>query len=284
MAKGKNNKPKPKKVVQKQNQHRVEYKDRVSTITEYTLTELVGSATNGPDNSLMMIPASLTKLFTQGTANGEVDGNAFNPRYLNMKVKLNFDNLPAYVTSSGDANVAQQYSLYVRQGLVLQDISESLTSTYTNATSGRTQPAFPDGALVPAIWDTIAKKFVFNARIQPEFLSYEKKLDTQVRILSTRRILGDTTARLQTSGSTDSNINAPITISPEKHLTFNWRMPKDKTALYPALRNGNLDGVVPAKMWVPFVLITLNRSVVDDDIDDHPLNVSEISHFTYTDS
>jgi hypothetical protein len=37
-------------------------------------------------------------------------------------------------------------------------------------------------------------------------------------------------------------------------------------------------------MWVPFVAISLDRNVVDDDISTHPLNITSISHFTYTDS
>lgn len=294
MAKIKNNKKntkstkkqmKSKSAVKKQNQFRVEYKDRVSRILASTLTENSGNPSNGPENTTILIPEALNKLFTQGTSNGEVDGNAFNPRFLNMKVNLNFDDLPAYVTSGGGADpVPQQYSLYVRSGLVLQDISESLTGSYVNPTSGRTQAAFPDASVVPALWDSIAKKFVFNARIQPDFLSYEKRQDTQVRILSTRRVLGDTTAKLQSGGSLPASNGRAITISPEKHMTFNWKMPKNKTSLYPALTGSTLSGVVPAKMWVPFVAISLDRNVVDDDIATHPLNITSISHFTYTDS
>jgi len=283
---GKNGKKtKSKTAVKKQNQFRTEYKDRISPIVLDTLEGNAGSVLNGPKDSLVMVPGALTKLFTQGTANGEIDGNQFNARFLNMKLKLNFGNLPAFVTSDGTANTPQQYSLYVRQCLVLEDLDEYLQADYTNPSSGRTQPAFTTAGDVPGYWDAVAKKFLFNGRVKSEFLSYEKRLDTKIRILSTRRILGDTTSRLQTAAADTGGISSSsVSISPDKHISFDWKMPKDKQTLCPALDGSSVVGYAPARMWVPCVMISLDRTVVDDNSRTNVLNIESISHFTYTDN
>ena len=61
---------KPKKAVQKQNQHRVEYKDRISRISLSNLTSNSGDAINGPENSLILLPTAMTDVFNQGSSNG----------------------------------------------------------------------------------------------------------------------------------------------------------------------------------------------------------------------
>ena len=96
MAKGKNGtgKVKAKSTVQKQNQHRVEYKDRISSVNSSNLTSNSGDAINGPENSLILIPKAMTDVFNQGSSNGQVEGNNINAKFLNMKVKLDFTQLP----------------------------------------------------------------------------------------------------------------------------------------------------------------------------------------------
>lgn len=266
---------KSKASVRKQNQFRVEYKDRISPVVAHTLATNTGSITNGPENSLILVPGALTKLFTNGTLNGEIDGNNFNPRYLNMKCKVNFDNLPASTNTSPPLPI--QYDIYVRHGYVLQDLREYLTGSHTNASSGRVQPAFPTHTAVPGYWDAIAKKFLFNARVQPDFLSYEKKQDNQIRIVKTRRILGNQKEIIAVSNGTSGQ-----RVSPEKNLTFNWTMPKNKQSLSPALHAAAIDGIAPSAMWVPFVMFSMetNHALGSGE----HLNVSEISHLTYTDS
>ncbi len=286
MAKDKKTtKKQSKSVVKKQNQFRVEYKDRISPVQDYTLTTQTGSIINGPADSLLLVPSAFTAIFNQGTANGQVDGNNINARFLNMKVKMNFDDLPPVVADTATGSyIHQQYNLHVRQGLVLEDISEYLVDEYTNPASGRSVPAFADSSSSSTLYTEIAKKYLFNANVSPDFLSYEKRQDNRVRILKSRRILGDTTSRLTAEGpATDLASNAEL-ISPDKHMSFDWKMPKDKQMLSPTLRNGAEDGYHLSKMWIPFVLITLERRQEDPDVDDHPLNVSEISHFTYTDN
>lgn len=270
-ARKKKEKAKKPKPVIKQNQFRTEYKDRVSAVGTHILATVTGSVTNGPTNSLILTPGALSKLFGQGTLNGEVDGNNINARYLNMKVKINFDLLKAVF-----GTVPYQYNIQIYQGLILQDLREYLTGTHTNTSSGRVQPSFPNHTIVPAYWDDIAKKFLFNANMKPDYLSYEKRLDTQVRILKSWRVKGD--QREVIAGGTA----VYGAYSPEKHYTFNWKMPKNKMLLSPALNNSAVAGVAPSGMYVPFVMITMNTNHALGT-GEH-LSVSEISHFTYTDS
>eukprot|EP01047_Picozoa_sp_COSAG01_P096511 COSAG01_NODE_26997_length_697_cov_1.095318_2_plen_43_part_01 len=37
------------------------------------------------------------------------------------------------------------------------------------------------------------RKYLLNGRIEPNFLSYEKRMDNHIRILRSWRVLGDTT-------------------------------------------------------------------------------------------
>lgn len=264
--------------VKKQNQFRVEYKDRISPVVAHTLATNTGSIANGPENSLILVPGALTKLFTNGTLNGEIDGNNFNPRYLNMKCKVNFDNLP--VSTGGSTPLPMQYDIYCRYGYILQDLREYLTGSHTNASSGRVQPAFPTHTAVPGYWSEIAKKFLFNARIQPDFLSYEKKMDNQIRIIKTMRILGNQKEIIGTSSGVAGGNQ--FNVSPEKNMVFNWKMPTNKQSLSPALHASAVDGIAPSGMFVPFVMFTMetNHALTSGQ----HLNISEISHLTYTDS
>lgn len=277
------NQKKPKSTVAKQNQFRTEYKDRISSRRNSELSTNVGSSSAGPSNSLILIPEALTTLFGQGTKNGEVDGNVFNPKFLNMKMKINFDKLPPHTTST-TAPIPIQYQIHVRHGYVLQDLREYLEAKTLNSASGRTQPAFPVHSNVPGHWEAVAKKFLFNARIQSEFLSYEKRLDTQVRIIKTQRILGQQ-EKVITRNQLVAGTGMPLGIgpvSPDRNLTFDWKMPRDKCSLSPAMNSTAVAGYAPTTMWVPFVCVTMNTNV--PLASGQHLNVHDISHFTYTDS
>lgn len=269
----------PVKKVIKQNQFRVEYKDRISPVVVHSLFyDDSGATTNtvsGPANSLIMVPAALTKLFSTGTLNGEIDGNSFNPRYLNMKLKVDFSKLK----NTGTQSAIVKYDIQIYQGLILQDLREYLDASHVNSSSGRTQPAFSDATTAPGHWTQIAKKFLYNSHIKADFLTYEKKMDTQVRILKKWRVMGDQDSNLVLQSGGDT---AHLNQTPDKHYTFNWKMPKNKQTLSPALTTSTVAGVTPSSMFVPFVMITLHQSVATTAADS--LQVSEISHFTYTDS
>ena len=297
MAKGKKSKPKakklaPKRKVSRQNQHRVEYKDRISSIQEDSMLSNAGSVTAGPENSLILVPLAMTDTFTQGSSNGQVEGNNILPKFCNMKVRIDFSKLPQNVLidagGTSGSQVTQRYDIYIRQVLIKQSIDEYLTGTYSNATSGRDVPAFPNLADIPRHWTDTAKKYLFNARIQPDFLSYEKRMDNHIRILKSWRVLGDTTANFtDRQGTAYAGTDQTKNISPDKHYTFNWTMPKDKTLLSPDSTGGDF---ALSKMWVPAVIITMERkhkALVDETLNAVPLQpllVSSRSHFTYTDA
>lgn len=280
-------KKKSKTSVQKQNQHRVEYKDRISRVLSSNLISNDGSAANGPENSLILLPEAMIDAWNQGPQNGQVEGNNINAKFLNMKVKLDFTQLPQNVfINPRQQPVTQRYSIYIRQVLIKQSIDEYMTGSYQNTESGRLQSAFPTLGDIPTHYRDTARKYLFNARIQPEFLSYEKRLDNHIRVLRSWRVLGDTTTNFRDGG--DHTTESPdLNVSPDKHYSFNWKMPKDKTLLSP---DSTGTSYALSKMWIPAVIITMDRkhmTLVDENgqaVDLQPLVIDSISHFTYTDA
>jgi hypothetical protein len=288
---------KAKKTVAKQNQHRVEYKDRISTISTVDLTSNLGDYSTGPANSVILLPRSYTNTFQQGVSNGQIEGNSITPKYLSMKVRLDFSRLPQYVkhNASNERWDYQQYDLYVQQVWIKETLNEERRGTFANQFSNRLQPAFENQTTYDNAWTNISKKMLFNGRIQPDFLSYEKKADTQIRTLRKWRVLGD-----QNAGFTSANINSTLgtdpgpdasvgRVSPDKHYTFKWEMPKDKQFLSPVIQTTTTADYGFSSMWIPAVVITMNRKYGDAEgvvpaTADSPLLISEISHFTYTDS
>lgn len=290
---------KAKKTVAKQNQHRVEYKDRISTIQTVDLIDTPGIASplTGPENSVILLPRSYTSTFQQGVSNGQIEGNSIMPKYLSMKVRLDFSRLPQYVkhAASGDRWDYQQYDLYIQQVWIKETLNEERRGTFANQFSNRLQPAFENQTTYDNAWTNISKKMLFNARIQPDFLSYEKKADTQIRTLRKWRVLGDqnagfTSANITPTLGTDPGPDASVgRVSPDKHYTFKWEMPKDKQYLSPVVQTTTTADYGFSSMWIPAVVITLNRKYGDAETvfpatADSPLLISEISHFTYTDS
>ena len=313
------NKKKPKKAVIKQNQFRTEFKDRVSPISNYTIAQNPTDWTESmaPQDSVVMFPHALFNYFQQGNKNGQVDGNQINARYLNMKVELDFSDLPVIVRTSDGTIPAidQNYNIYIRQCLILQDISEHLTKGYLNASSGRTQPAFngilggPNPELTPLeLVHQTAHRALNRSKVKAPFLTYERRQDTKVRVLKKIKVKGDLNERF----GTENMASAMVTVAnpdsppadppvyalktrpystPNQHFTFNWKMPKAKVQLQPAIGTTSGDppvtelaGYFPGKMWLPCVMVSCERDIDDFDIDIHPLRIKQISHFTYTDN
>ena len=303
---------KPKKAVVKQNQFRTEYKDRVSPISQYTIAEPPESWDNTkvPLDSEVLFPYAFFNYFSQGTQNGEIDGNQINAKYLNMKVELDFSDLPTLVRTSatGQINVDQNYHIVIRQCYVLQDISEYLTKSYLNVKSGRTIPAF--NALtggtekIPLeLLKIVANKALNRQKIKADFLTYQRRQDTKVRVLKKIVVKGKLNQRLVSPNDTAIKVEVSSTGSgeysvlhrpyptPNQHFSFNWKMPKDKIQLQPCIGTTtgdppvtSLSGYWPGKSWIPCVMVSCERDVADHDLASHPLRVSQISHFTYTDN
>ena len=138
---------KPKKQMIKKLQFKTGYKDRVSPISAYTIAANPDSwdSSKLPLDSEVLFPYALFNYFQQGSANGEIDGNQINARYLSMKVELDFSKLPTLVRPSGTTanDLHQNYHIVIRQCLVLEDLSCFLgENAWLNVRSGRTLPAF----------------------------------------------------------------------------------------------------------------------------------------------
>lgn len=268
-----------KKAVKQVRQNTVEAKDRIGTIRNFALTSNTGSSLNGPKNSITFCPQSLFSPLTQGTANGQVNGGQITPKYLNMKVRLSFDKLPAFAK----AGVAQSYNIHIYQCEIQRTLKDAgyLRSTVVNSESNRTQPAFASDVVVGDILTFAtdqSKQILFNARLQSDFLSYDKKTNDNLKIIKNWRVLGDTTARLQSA----ILANSDATVSPEKQYSFNWRMPQVKRQLSPLSGEGLTTEFAPASVWIPCICVTMEtRANLEAG---QELVIDVIDHFTYTDS
>ncbi|AXH74929.1 MAG: putative capsid protein [Cressdnaviricota sp.] len=282
-------KPKGKKAVVKQNQFRTEYKDRVSPIYNTIIgAPSLPSVTNGPGNSAVLMPWAMVDKFNQGSANGEIDGNQINARFLNMKVELDFKNLPVFVntgTAPSQLNLQQNYQIVIRQCLILDDISEAAVFEYTNTSSGRIQPAFAENTNA---WLQTARQRLYNQRIAPDFLSYERREDSKVRILKTIYVKGNENSHIgRHNGAVGESPLASRQNTPNQYFSFDWKMPKRKQLLFPTLADppgGVPTGHMLSKSWIPCVLITMERDEADLAAADNNLQINYRSHFTYTDN
>lgn len=312
MAKKRAGKKKPKATVVKQNQFRTEFKDRISPISQYTIAENPASwdTSKVPLDSEVLFPYALFNYFTQGSQNGEVDGNQINARYLNMKVEVDFSDLPVQVRlgATGEVNVDQNYHIVLRQCLVLEDLSEHLTKSYLNVKSGRTIPAFngltggPDKIPLELLKE-VTNKALNRQKLKADFLTYQRRQDTKVRVLKKIVVKGklnnrfgvqnDTAIKVEVSGadSGDFEVKRNVLPTPNQHFRFNWKMPKSKIQLQPVIGTTSGDppvtqlvGSWAGKFWIPCVMVSCERDESDFDLADHPLRVSQISHFTYTDN
>jgi hypothetical protein len=307
-------KKKPKKAVVKQNQFKTEYKDRVSPISSYEIANNPTDWDNSklPLDSEVLFPYALFNYFTQGTQNGEIDGNQINARYLNMKVELDFSELPLLTRASetGEINLAQNYYIVIRQCLILEDLTEYLENSYLNVKSGRTVPAFNgltgdvNNPIPLDAMKQVANKALNRQKLKSDFLSYQRRQDSKVRVLKKIIVNGKLNDRVATetntatevevsgTGSGESTVESTKYPTPNQYFKFDWKMPKDKIQVQPVIGTTTpgeppvtaLVGYWPGKMWIPCVMVSCERDAPDHDIDNHPLKVSQISHFTYTDN
>ena len=228
-----------------------------------------------------------------------------------MKVELDFSDLPVTVRTSGTGlrNEDQNYHIVIRQCLVLDDISEHLNKSFLNVKSGRTIPAFNALTGVPTdpipidLMKDVAHKALNRQKLKADFLTYQRRQDTKVRVLKKIVVKGNLNKRFGQQNDVPVKVEVSATGSgeysflqrpyatPNQHFTFNWKMPKYKIQVQPVIGTTTgdppvttLSGYWPGKSWIPCVMVSCERDVSDHDLEDHPLRVSQISHFTYTDN
>lgn len=287
--------PTKSKVV-KQNQFRTEYKDRISTVRSFTQGVTTGSPGDGPANSTVILPKAFIDPFTQGTQNGQIDGNNINLKYLNMKLQLDFTELDqlifgSLISGNTGTQLVQNYDITIRQIWVKKTLSNYLTNSVLNTYSNRQQPAFTSAAFGAQAWIDEAHLHTYNSELEPEFLSYTKKRDTGVIVLKKIKVSGDQRAlpvqnTLADVPASNQNIKS---VTPNKHYSFNWNMPKSKQLLSPC-HDDNTKFIL-SNMWIPAVIVSVDRTfpVIYESgkstiLPPGNLRMSAISHLTYTDN
>lgn len=307
--KGASAKPKAKaaatKAVARQRQKKIELKDRVSTINGSYLaadlyqggpgvTPVVPGPVNGPNNVYTVIPSTWADPFSTGTENGQSIGTEITPKYLNLKMKLNFDFLRriVFLDPNGVNPHIQRYDITLTQGWIKTDLREFMTTEVVNAASGWGLPAFASkAAWSQAITDTINHE-MFNEGIRPEFLTYRQKAASNIRVLRRLKIKGHQDENLVT-GSQNTDDNPVEGATPEQNFTFNWDLSKmNKTKMAPIGSGTVVDANhVLGYSWLPFVSVTVARRVLEStgssagpNAHRSYLNVKHVDHFTYSDS
>ena len=301
-------KPKAKavtKAVAKQRQKKVELKDRVSTIggsfesadlyqNGEGVAPIVEGPTNGPNNVYTIVPETWADPFVTGTENGMIIGTEITPKYLNLKLKLNFDFLRrvVFMSPNGANPHIQRYDIMLTQGWIKTDLREFMDTEVINPASGWGLPAFASkAAWADAIEDTINRE-MFNEGIRPEFLTYRQKAASNIQVLRRIKVKGHQDENLVT-GSEAVDLNPVEGATPEQNFTFNWDLGKmNKTKMAPIGSGAIADAShVLGFSWLPFVSIAVARRVLEStgstggaNENRSFLNVKYVDHFTYADS
>lgn len=291
-----------KKVVARQRQKKVELKDRISRqITSNSMYQggpdvvpIVEGPTNGPANTLTIVPSSWIDPFTTGTQNGQIVGTEITPKYLNLKMKLNFDFLRRviFTAPNGSGPAIQRYDITILQGWIKQTLREDMVTEVTNAESGWSLPAFGSKADWETSVNSVVNREMYNNGIQAEFLTYRQKSTSNLQIIKKKTIKGHQDEQLNT-GSEAVDLNPLVGATPEQNHTFNWDLSKmNKTKMAPI---GSGSVVDPTRVlgfsWIPFVQVRIGRLALEStgstegpNANRSALLVSHVDHFTYSDS
>ncbi len=258
-------------------QQKTELKDRVAHPSAYDLSTFTGSPTNGPADSHIMVPESFLSTMSQGDLNGQLHGNEYCPKYLNLKLKLNFEFLSPF-GGEGESH-PQSYNIMLTQGWVKISLKQSgaLTQVHQNVSSGRDQPAFPTGADPHSLAVAICKRALYQANFNREFLSYEKRSYDDVKVIKRFRVFGDMRKKFVIPDQ--DTIASATTVAPDKHYSLNWRMVNKKQELAPIIGATTTYG--NAETWIPFVMVTMEHDV--SLTSETKLRIENANHFTYSD-
>lgn len=262
-------------------QEKTELKDRVVKPLHHDLSTFTGSPTLGPSDTYIMVPESFMNSITQGDLNGQVHGNEYCPKYLNMKVKLNFELLNPMGSTTGVAPFTepQSYTIMVTQGWVKISLKSAgeLSQVHANVSSGRNQPAFAAGANPHTLALTVVKRAMYQANFNRDFLSYEKRSYEDVKVIRRFRVFGDKRRNFVTP---EQSTTLPlVSVAPDKNLSFNWKMMNKKQELAPIVDNTTAMG--NADTWIPFVAVSLDHDI--GMATNSALRIEQANHFTYSD-
>lgn len=292
-----------KKAVAAVRRKKVELKDRISpTPTDFNmyqagqgLVPFEPSATAGPVNSHIIVPSSWKDPFTTGTENGQIIGTEITPKYLNLKLKMNFDFLRrvVYLDAGGENPHVQRYDINILQGWVMKDLRNDIDTQLENLNSRWKLPSFQSKAVYDNARTTLLKQEFFNSGIVPEFLTYRQKTATNIKIIKRIKVKGHMDENLlsDSDGPTPANSTA-ANVTPEQNFTFNWDLSKfNKTKMTPVGTGTAKPTHVFGYTWIPFVQVLVARRVTENrtsagnpELHRSYLNVKSVDHFTYADS
>ena len=301
-----------KKVVRQTRQKKVELKGRISGQVHFynmyqngdAVAPVVPGPTNGPNNTLCLVPETWSNPFTTGTQNGQVVGTEITPKYLNMKVKLNFDFLRRiiYMQANGVDPHIQRYDISIVQGWIKKDLRCHLSHEATNAQSGWSLPSFRDKADYTTALSALINQEMYNNSLEPEFLMYRQKSKSNIKVIRKFMIKGHQDENLVTGSDASSGDDNPVQgATPEQNLTFNWDLSNfNKTKMVPIGDAVTVDAEhVLGYSWIPFVQVRVDRRVLEStqsheggdpsapalpNLHRSSLVVKWVNHFTYADS
>ena len=221
-----------KKVVAKSVAKRIELKDRVQlNPTTHNMYQngvsgtQQNSVTAGIVNSHVIVPHMWEQAFSEGPANGQIIGTEIRPRYLNCKVKLNYDGLMKQVFEEGTPTphqfYNQSYHISVIQGWIKQDLREELDGMAIGG-GGWNLPAFVNMASYTGALSAVINREMFNNELQPEFLSYRQKTASSIKVIKKMTIKGDLNANFIGASHLNSLGTTGEWRTQDSNLSFNW--------------------------------------------------------------
>jgi len=271
-----NGKKKSLPVVAKQNQARTELKSRVFApefspddgTYEYVIPTN-GTISHGPTDSLTFVPQAYYNGLVHGSANGQIEGLFITPKFLTMKMELNFDQLFPTLATSGSvsAQVPISYKVIVNHGWIKQDLRPAAVSEFSDG-GARLLPAIESSSINQGTLLAlgVARHQLYLSQIQPDYLTFRRKDPSNVVVIK-RQIIkpkGNMLYQYQTSSQSGA-AHEHAAVSPNSQIRLTWDM-KDigkagkpgaqKMRVMPIVNAGSLVGFTPGNNWIPYVNVS----------------------------
>lgn len=267
---------KPLRAVAKQNQARTELKSRV-VAPDYspddgTYTYVIptnGSISHGPTDSVTVVPRAYYDGLVHGSANGQLEGLFITPKFLTMKMELNFDQMFPTLATSGTitAQTPISYKVIVNHGWIKQDLRPAAVSEFSDGgarlLAAIESTSIDQGTLLAV---GVARHQLFLSQIQPDYLTFRRKDPSNVVVIKKQiiRPKGNMLYQYQTSSQSGA-AHEHAAVAPNAQIRLSWDM-KDigkggkpgaqKMRVMPIVNAGSLVGFTPGNNWIPYVNVS----------------------------
>ncbi len=234
-----------------------EVKSLESKAGNLTLTHSVGSAVNGPSDSLIFLPSwwsnnDATAVSVRGLGSDEVIGDWITPAYpLKSKFTIDFQ------------------SITVLQSGQFPSVNINMVTGYLQSTGAKENARQDSIANWKADCLTAVKRELYESNFDSDFTSFTQK---NRRI----KITGNTRIRPYQGPAVQVQVDNTSIMAPDRNVTSTHNLPKFKTRL----QNVGAQNFVPNSLWIPFTMFILQ----DWDAAGGTLPIREISKVYYTDS